>query len=497
MLFASGAAALDVKVKDPAGTENADGLTDKQLAIQRWFAELTFLNTKGDGWNMWYRDDKQLGLDSYRYSLAFMAYAAGAMVYKTPAYTEVTEKILDDSFQRMIDRRVWDFIKVYWDDDPHFPDPVAYENIMYSGHVAQILSLYESISGKMKYSKKGWVFAWDDDTIIHYTGARLMQAMYGQIVSDPTGGIPCEPDTIFIICNDHPHNAFHLYDAMHGTHFADLDEKWRAWMEKNGKLPQVKGKAYLKISYLRDRGMWTTGFGTPGSDGWALAWMPPWTSNLNFVCDGWKVMYDNKLWRKHDASGGQYLMADAVSNMFGVDDYSGTAFYPLVEVQCISKERPRTPLVFRYFEKEFGTFADLDKDGFKESYYYDTEARTRLWVTANLANAMVVRGLELRHMYRSPFFQEHRGEPKLEHAPYPDVLVKKAAFDKKTKTLSFTVLKGKARPAKGAQMICSGISAVKSVSRGGKPFKDYKLKDGSLTITADIDKESSFVVAIK
>ncbi|MFH1539819.1 MAG: hypothetical protein ABIH66_12770 [bacterium] len=490
------AGAIDVKTKSLEGTENADGLTDKQLAIQRWFAYLTHLNPGGEeGWEGWYHDKAQLGLDSYRYSLAFMGYAAGAMAYKTPAYTEVSAKILDDSIRKMIEKRVWDFIKVYWKDEPTFPDPVVWENIMYSGHLMQLIALYESITGDMKYSTEGWDFVWDDKTVIHYTAEKLMQVVYDQVDQDERGGVPCEPDSIFVICNDHPHNAFVLYDAIHGTNFTALDEKWRGWMEKEAPLPRVKGKDYLKISYLRDKETWTTGFGVPGSDGWALAWMYQWTANPKFVCDGWKVMRDNKLWKKAK-TGGAYLKATSFAQMFGVDDASGTSFYPIVEAQCHKEGVSRNNDVYAYYENQYGAFVDLDGDGLNESYYYDAEHKNRLWVTANLVTAMVTKGDSLREMYRKPFFKERDGEPFLAHADYPNVWVKMAEFSKKENKLSFTVVKGSAKLDGETELICGNIRNVKSITRNGATLDNYKLESGELRITTGVDGETNFVVSM-
>lgn len=486
------ARALDVAEKDAAGTEYADGLTDKQLAVQRWFAELTFLNQEGDGWNGWYTGSEQLGLDSIRYSLAFLGYASGALGEKTPAYTELTGRILDDVFQRMIQKRIWEFIDVYWRDDPHFPDPVAYENIMYSGHVAQLLALYESFTGDMKYSAAGWDFVWDENTIMHYDGPKLMQVIYDQVDQDARGGIPCEPNIIFVICNDHPHNAFRLYDAIHGTRYTALDAKWQEWMEEHAVQPRHKGKDYLKISFLRDREMWTTSFGTPGSDGWALAWMLPWTQNKKFVCDGWEAMRDNERWKK-SKTGGSYLKADVMSSMFGVDDATGTCFYPLVEAQCRTQGKSWNDEVFTYFENKYGTLADTDGDGFKESYYYDTSEVTRVWVTANLAAAMVTKGDSLRDMYREPLFMAHKNEPRLAHAPYPKALVKKAIFTKKDNTLTFTIVAGTADPGI-VELVCENLGGGASVTRNGAPFNDYTLVNGTLTIKTKIEGETTFLV---
>ena len=481
MLSFSSAKALEVKVGAVEGTEfHDDGLTDKQLAIQRWFAYLTYLNDGDDGWNGWYTHTDQLGLDSYRYSLAFMGYAVGAMGHRTPAYTEVTEKILDDAIQKLIEKKTWDYVKTYWEDEPTFPDPVAWENIMYSGHLMQLIALYESISGDMKYSTEGWDFVWDDDTVIHYNTDKLMKAIYVQVQQDERGGVPCEPNTIFVICNDHPQVAFVLHDAMHGTHYQDLAGKWRAWMEKEAPLPKVKGKSYLKISYLRDRNTWTTGFGTPGSDGWALAWMYPWNENREFVCEGWETMAASSKWSK-DESGGHYLKADAMATMFGVDDPAGTSFYPLVETQCRPEDaRPRNSFVFKYFENNFGKLDDTDGDGFKESYYYEPEKRTRLWTTANLAAAMVTKGDSLKQQYSRPLFMAHEGEPKVTHVDYPRVMVKKAQFKKDTWTLEFTLVKGAAKVDRPTVIECGNIGSVGAILLNGKKLEKFDLDGGTL-----------------
>jgi hypothetical protein len=74
---------------------------------------------------------------------------------------------------------------------------------MYSAHLAQMIALYESISGDMTYSTNGWDFIWDNQTKIHYTTQQLNQVIWNQMNSDPTGGVCCEPGVIFTPCNEH------------------------------------------------------------------------------------------------------------------------------------------------------------------------------------------------------------------------------------------------------------------------------------------------------
>lgn len=70
--------------------------------------------------------------------------------------------IVRDAVLRMIDRKAWSYVEQFSEfrDQRTYPDPVAYKNIMYSGHLAQMLVLYEAISGDFQFSHTGWTFVW-------------------------------------------------------------------------------------------------------------------------------------------------------------------------------------------------------------------------------------------------------------------------------------------------------------------------------------------------
>ena len=71
---------------------------------------------------------------------------------------------MHDAILRMIDKRVWLYIEQFSEfrQQRTYPDPVAYKNIMYSGHLAQMITLYEAISGDFQFSEQGWSFVWYD-----------------------------------------------------------------------------------------------------------------------------------------------------------------------------------------------------------------------------------------------------------------------------------------------------------------------------------------------
>ena len=118
------------------------GLTDKQLGIQRWFAQLSFLqgDSSWNGWGESLNDTDCDGNTCIRYEIAGLAYSGGVLAHKTPAYTQLSEAILYDSINRMINKLVWQYIELFDDfkSQSTYPDPVAYKNIMYSGHLAQV-----------------------------------------------------------------------------------------------------------------------------------------------------------------------------------------------------------------------------------------------------------------------------------------------------------------------------------------------------------------------
>lgn len=301
---------LDIIANKIDGTENLKfTLTDKQLSIQKYLVWLTCLqehdyltasNTTKFGWLDWesnYNND-QTNMDSVRYPLAFIGYAAASLAYTTPAYRHLTTRILDNVIQRLLEQHQYAYIELYWSLTRTFPDPVTHENIMYSGHLAMLIALYESISGDLvKYSEIGWKFVWNNNgsngtsIIIEYNAAKLMEAINRQVVGDETGGVSCEPNSIFVVCNNHHRIAFALYDAMHGTNFSRTNSKWEKWVKRHGRAPEnlpIDDYRYFRIIYYRPIHEWIPIYGTAGNDAWTLAFMNGWIGDKEFAREGFE-----------------------------------------------------------------------------------------------------------------------------------------------------------------------------------------------------------------
>jgi hypothetical protein len=174
------------------------------------------------------------GVSACRYSVAFSAYFLAAEQYhKFPAWQETIKTAQDRLIHRMIEKRIWQ----YWEHEspgvtkfepnmdrpyPARKDPVAYRNIMYSGHLGQMINLYQMLYNDRKWDAPGSiVFKWDDHTQFTYDNRSLQEAMFLQMINNPVPGIECEPNAIFPACNTHPMLSWLLYDQMHGSRYFD------------------------------------------------------------------------------------------------------------------------------------------------------------------------------------------------------------------------------------------------------------------------------------
>ena len=330
---------LNITPNDLAGTENLKlELTDKQLAIQKHLSWLTILQPNNNppadnstkfswhGWDSNYNNN-QTDMTSVRYPLAFIGYALAALVYKTPAYTELAVAILDNVIQRLLEKHQYEYIELYWSHISTFPDPVAYENIMYSGHLAMLISLYESISGDYKYTTKGWYFTWPGQKSIHYDANKLMGAIQSQIVSDHTGGVCCEPESIFITCNNHPRIAFSLYDSIHGTNYSSTHGKWERWVREHARAP-IDDLRYFRIIYYRPAHAFIPFYGTTGNDAWTLSFMS-WFGDKEFLVEGYEKLTRNVRWRGVGDEQ-EYLYAGVFGRMSELNTWLATSMYPIV-----------------------------------------------------------------------------------------------------------------------------------------------------------------------
>ncbi|VUC31003.1 unnamed protein product [Clonostachys rosea] len=205
-------------------------------------------------WNhMGGQESLQEYFDAYRYQLANMAYSvAVAHYHRIPAAVGILKPLLRKIIHKMLLPDVW----TYWYNssqsgsllDPGrtemrkpWPDPVCRENIMYSGHLLLMVTLYAMLFDDDEFEKPGSIsFTWapmfwgfGSETFKYNTQA-LQDNIFAEMEKNKWVGVCCEPNAVFIVCNQYPLIAMRYNDVRHGRNRIQrvLKEYQNAWDEK-------------------------------------------------------------------------------------------------------------------------------------------------------------------------------------------------------------------------------------------------------------------------
>ncbi|KAL2842438.1 hypothetical protein BJX68DRAFT_270614 [Aspergillus pseudodeflectus] len=270
-------------------------LTCEQAGHLRHIHNLATLRD-GEWGVMGSQEPGQEWLDAYRYQLATMAYAAGAAHYhRLPALRSIFQHLLDKLIKKMLRREVWG----YWFLTSHsgkfvdpdlerlrqpWADPIVRENIMYSGHLLLMVSLYRMLFNDDKYNKEDALsFTWNPifwgmgPEKFSYTRETLQKAILKEMERENWLGVCCEPNSIFIVCNQFPIIAMRYNDCRDGTNVAEevLSKYSAAWKEKG-----MTGENGLFISWYAPK----QGTKKPATDigftAWATAFMNSWDPTI-------------------------------------------------------------------------------------------------------------------------------------------------------------------------------------------------------------------------
>eukprot|EP00946_MAST-07B_sp_MAST-7B-sp1_P003635 g3635.t1 len=285
-----------------AAPRSLNDLTDEELALIRFITSITsdLANNPGKRERVWSmrgggKGDarRQLGFTSIRYHLAFTGYAFAVCCSRTPCYVGRLRRVLQAVIEHMLEDRVWGYMDHYWKEGLN-PFQCA-ENIMWSGHVLQLATMYEALTGDGRYRRKGGLVATNSATGLCFTSdvVALAQTLAQSMRNNPTGGVPCEPGLVFFQCNTHPHIAMRMLEKITAADHAsgrggavplDFSAERKRW-EKYALLSMhsaVKTGAFKMLSVAQQGAaaeMGTIPFGHMGGDGWCLSYYFPWATS--------------------------------------------------------------------------------------------------------------------------------------------------------------------------------------------------------------------------
>ena len=262
--------------------------TDERAAL-KWLDHVTGKMTPAEEKEWWDIGGTQHGLFAKRYNIAFCGYAAAALGMRgNAAEREIAGRILGNCIERYLKREVWAYSmsKNYWGKKPWAPDPCYRENVMYTGHLLQLLALYETFTGDARYWKDGFDFVWSGDKRVHYTVKKLIDVTVYQMRKGPNGGVTCEPGLMFFPCNNHPHIALALFARLGHGDWTDDARRWEKWALDHYVGPLFGGGSLNLLYHVPSGIFYPRGHG--GLDGWSLLWYEPWASDRRAALKLWK-----------------------------------------------------------------------------------------------------------------------------------------------------------------------------------------------------------------
>ena len=235
-------------------------LDDKTLSHLRHMVNLS-RQMPGDWSDMGPYDPSQEGDDAYRYQLAYMTYALSlAQYHHTPAYRELWRETMARLIEKMMRWEVWG----YWEltsrgsrvPDPDMNalgegwiDPVIRQNVMFSGHLLMMVGLYEMLYRDGRFDAPGAltfqfrpVFRGMGPEDFPYDHGKLANVIFAEFERNDFMGCECEPNAIFVYCNQFPILGFMHYDHTHGTDLAartvpKFKDRWQRRSTMFGKDP--------------------------------------------------------------------------------------------------------------------------------------------------------------------------------------------------------------------------------------------------------------------
>lgn len=237
----------------PISVEILPKLNREQAGHLRHFYNLA---RQLDGcWNhMQPEDPGQELFDAYRFQISNMAFAMSlAHYHRLPALRGVFKPLLRRLIHKMLRRDVWGYWYLASSGsnflDPGlkelkapYPDPVCKDNIMYSGHLLLMTSLYTMLFDDDEFEKPdSIVFDWDPKfwglgpQKFRYSISSLQEIILREMEENGWLGCCCEPNVVFIVCNQFHLIAMRYNDVRHGTQVLDhVLPKYTAAWEKKG-----------------------------------------------------------------------------------------------------------------------------------------------------------------------------------------------------------------------------------------------------------------------
>lgn len=469
-----------------------------------------------------------MSFHAYQFQFAFAHYALAAAHYHyTPAHRDLYQDTSAKLIKRMIYKDVWDYwahVSKYditgrteedgenvWrtaDDEYGWIDPNIKKNIMYSGHLLQMVGLHVSLFDDYRYDEPGSLtfryapVEYGDELVeMKYDHHRLATVIYDQFKEDHFRGIECERNAVYAECNQHPILGLMSYDLKHGTEYSpEVRRKFKkvmvdrdyidpetnttmyflkvrenevipatyAWADGwNGHAQHVWDKQYIESIYPDQQKRYIPSMleGEPGED-------MGYTASFDF---GWFALLASEVGDFETVE----TMVDYADAHFNPTWLDGGLYYPAT-----------SDYLYNFYRTEEGLIQNVGP------------------VTGNVlvGFARINPADGLWHIYNRPFDTSHFSDPHITDVDYLEANVTQAVYDADENALIVTLTPGPVESevtsftvrqldAKKSYVLLKDGKSLGSIGGSDQlPAGAEWQDDGSLRITTSLQKPHSFIL---
>ena len=169
-----------------------------------------------------------------RYQINFISYALSiAQAHYMPDFTGYISQAQKNLKAKQENHRIWKYWKLenIWGNLRTDADPIAQDNIMYSGFVGAQLS-WARQAGPRDTSALDGLVCQSEKAKFAYTQDEMMQVLVSQYKEAKYGLLSCEPNWVYPLCNAITATAIRANDTLNGTqHWESISEAFRESLE--------------------------------------------------------------------------------------------------------------------------------------------------------------------------------------------------------------------------------------------------------------------------
>lgn len=428
------------------------GLSNNALGLLNYL-HVTLTQPAGS-WDGFYRPQSDSMNFALRYQLAFSTYALAALQAATPAYRSPHVEAMRAAIEKMVHPDVWGYWRAPQQDGrvsgdaghghiavlaaPHAravlgvpSDPIAHNNLQYSGHLSTMLGLYEKVSGDGRYDEPFTLQDTTSGVAYTYTHSKVAERIHAQMMQNRFGGVCCEQGMAYVPCNNHAMASNTLHDALHGTHYRQANAGWLKTVREKLVLKGPTLRGVFGTAYMKDLGL-ATPVAFNFTDVWGLAFMVPFSRPLV------RKLYGRfkKRGVSKAGSAGAYVGSSHMSGRMEISDEAINTGFGLILARAMGDRRLAGELS-RYATEAYAA-------GWQSACYSYTAAPRTLHATAlyALAEAIEPGGEGFVRLFNDPPRPEVAVEPYLasvESDAGTSVGVSQAYFDLASRTLHISL----------------------------------------------------------